>query len=110
MIYAMNVEITVPEVVGIFKKISIAPEKLFEMMRLDIQKVAADYLNALMDGELMVHLGRKQYERCKITVNHRNGSYPINLLLKELWRCGSQYSQRSGWHFQERHYPKRATK
>ncbi len=78
----MNVEISVPKVVELFKEISLAPEKLFEMMRLDIRKTAGDYLTALMDEELTIHLGRKRYERCKITVNHRNGSYPRKYTIK----------------------------
>ena len=54
----MNVEVTVPEVVEIFKEIQAVPEKLFEMMRLDIRKIAGDYLSALMASELSAHLGR----------------------------------------------------
>ena len=33
----MELEITVPEVLEVFKEISAAPEKLFELMRLDLR-------------------------------------------------------------------------
>jgi len=36
----MHVEISVPEVVELFNEICLAPEKLFEMIRLDLRKAA----------------------------------------------------------------------
>jgi putative transposase len=78
----MNVQITVPEVIEVFKEIQAVPEKLFQMMRLDIRKIAGDYLSALMASELTVHLGRDRYERCNIELNHRNGSYPRKFTIK----------------------------
>ncbi|MGD9032499.1 MAG: IS256 family transposase [Desulfobacteraceae bacterium] len=84
----MNVEITVPEVVEIFKEIQAVPEKLFEMMRLDIRKIAGDYLSALMASELSAHLGRGRYERCKVEFNHRNGSYPRKFTIKGIGEVG----------------------
>jgi len=78
----MNVEISVPEVMELFNEICLAPEKLFEMMRLDLRKAAGEYLTGLLGEELTIHLGRKKYERCKITINHRNGSYPRQFTVK----------------------------
>jgi putative transposase len=78
----MNVEISVPEVVELFKEIQAAPEKIFEMMRLDIRKIAGDYLSALMGSELTIHLDRGRYERCGVEVNHRNGFYPRKFTIK----------------------------
>ena len=78
----MKIDISVPEVVELFNEIQQAPEKLFEMMRLDIRKIAGEYLSSLMEAELTIHLGRKRYERCRLEVNHRNGSYPRNFSLK----------------------------
>ena len=78
----MNIDISVPEVVELFKEIQIAPEKLFEMMRLDIQQIAGDYLNALMESELSIYLNRDRYERCGEDVNHRNGYYPRKFTIK----------------------------
>lgn len=78
----MKIDLSVPEVVELFNEIQQAPEKLFEMMRLDIRKIAGEYLSCLMEAELTIHLGRKRYERCRLEVNHRNGSYPRKFSLK----------------------------
>jgi putative transposase len=78
----MQLEVTVPEVFEVFKEICVAPGKLFEMMRLDLRELAGDYLTALMEWELTIHLGRKRYERCRGESNHRNGSYPRRFTVK----------------------------
>jgi putative transposase len=78
----MELEITVPEVLEVFKEISAAPEKLFELMRLDLREMAGGTLTALMEWELTVHLGRQRYERREGGGNHRNGSYPRRFTMK----------------------------
>jgi putative transposase len=78
----MQLEVTVPEVFNIFKEISEAPEKLFDMMRLDLREMAGDTLTALMEWELTLHLGRKRDERREGGSNHRNGSYPRRFTMK----------------------------
>lgn len=78
----MKVEISVPEVVEIFKEIQEQPEKLFEMIRFDIRETVGQYLTAMMNAELTHFLGRKPYERGQGEVNHRNGSYDRNFTLK----------------------------
>jgi putative transposase len=78
----VSLEINVPEVFEVFKEICAAPEKLFDMMRLDLREIAGNYLTALMEWELTIHLGRKRYERRRGTVNHRNGSYPRHFTIK----------------------------
>ncbi len=80
----MKLEITVAEVKEIFKEIQEQPEKLFEMMRLDIKEIAGEYLSALMKAELTHFLGRGVYERGEGEVNHRNGSYDRNFTLKNI--------------------------
>jgi len=80
----MQLEVNVPEVFEVFKEICLAPEKLFEMMRLDLRGLAGEYLTALMEWELTIHLGRKRYERSRGEVNHRNGSYPRKFTMKGL--------------------------
>ena len=84
----MKIDVSVPEVVELFKEIQKTPEKLFEMMRLDIREIAGEYLTSLMDAELTIHLGRDRYERCGIEVNHRNGSYPRQFTLKGIGEVG----------------------
>jgi putative transposase len=80
----MQLEVTVPEVFEVFKEICLSPEKLFDMMRLDLRELAGEYLSALMEWELTLHLGRKPYERSRGEANHRNGSYPRKFTMKGL--------------------------
>jgi len=78
----MKLEISVPEVVDIFKEIQGQPEQLYDMIRTDIRKTIGQYLSGLMDAELTHFLGRKPYERLKGDVNYRNGFYERNCMLK----------------------------
>ena len=78
----MKVEISVPEVVNIFKEIQQEPEKLFEMIRVDIRQSVGKYLSEFMEIELTRFLGREPYERIEGKIDHRNGSYPREFTLK----------------------------
>lgn len=78
----MRVEISVPELVETFKEIQKQPEKLFEMIRLDIRETVGQYLTSLMNAELTGFLGREPYKRGEGEVNHRNGSYGRHFALK----------------------------
>jgi len=78
----MKVEISVPEVVSIFKEIQEQPEKIFEMIRVEIRENVGEYLSKLMDMELSHFLGREWYEHAQGDVDHRNGSYGRNFTLK----------------------------
>ena len=78
----MRVEISVPEVVSIFKEIQDQPERIFEMIRVEIRDHVGQYLSKLMDFERTRFLERQWYEHGQGDVNHRNGSYPRNFTLK----------------------------
>ena len=78
----MKVEISVSEVVQVFKEIQERPEKILEMVKADMPKVVGGYLNEIMRLELTKFLGRQPYERAKEGANHRNGAYPRNFALK----------------------------
>jgi putative transposase len=78
----MNVEISVPEVVEIFKEIKEQPQRLFEMIRFDIRETVGQYLTAMMNAELSHFLGREPYERSPEEPNYRNGSYGRHFTLK----------------------------
>ncbi len=78
----MKVEISVSEVVSIFKEIKEQPERLFEMIRVDIRETVGRYLSEMMTIELSHFLGRQPYERQGGKVNHRNGSYERHFTLK----------------------------
>ncbi len=78
----MKLEVSVPEVVELFKEIKEQPEQIFEMTRSDIRDTIGTYLSELMNVELTHFLGRKHYERRQGETNHRNGSYDRNFTLK----------------------------
>jgi putative transposase len=79
----MKLEISVPEAVEIFKEIQEQPEKLFNIIRVDIQKQVGHFLTNLIKTELTHFLGREKYERIQGEgANHRNGSYNRNYTLK----------------------------
>jgi len=78
----MRIEISVPEVVSVFKEIQTRPQKIFEMMRLEVQEMVGRYLSELMNGELTNFLGREPYERNAEDPNYRNGSYGRKFTMK----------------------------
>jgi putative transposase len=78
----MKLEISVPEVVEVFKEIQEQPEKVFEMIRVDMRETVGQYLTQLMRAELTDFLGRQPYERNQEHCNHRNGTYERNFALK----------------------------
>ncbi len=84
----MKVEISVPEVVNIFKEIQEQPEKIFEMIRVEIRENVGEYLSELMKAELTRFLGRESYERVESDVDHRNGSYGRHFTLKGIGEVG----------------------
>lgn len=80
----MNVEISVPEVVSLIKEIQGQPERLFEMIRVDMRQSVGQYLTEMMKAELTDFLGRESYERVAGNENHRNGSYDRGFTLKNI--------------------------
>ena len=55
----MKIEISVPEVVSIFKEIQQQPENIFEMIRVEIKESVGQYLSKMMDLERTEFLGRQ---------------------------------------------------
>jgi putative transposase len=78
----MQVEISVPEIIEVFKEIQATPEKLFEMIRFNVQEEVGSYLSQMMDLELTQFLKRKRYQRLPGGSNHRNGGYHRQFTLK----------------------------
>jgi len=78
----MRIEISVPEVVNVFKEIQSQPQKIFEMVRKEVQEMVGRYLSEMMNAELTHFLGREPYERKEDNLNYRNGSYGRNFTLK----------------------------
>ena len=102
----MELEVTVPEVFEVFKEICLSPEKLFDMMRLDLRELAGEYLSALMEWELTIHLGRNRYERRRGEANHRNGSYPRKFTMKGLGEVQVKVPRDRQGQFQTRVLPR----
>jgi len=80
----MKLEVSVPELVEVFKEIQKQPEQIFEMIRLDVREIVGDYMTAMMNAELTHFLGREPYARSQGDVNHRNGSYGRAFTLKDI--------------------------
>jgi putative transposase len=78
----MKIEVSVPEVVRIFKEIQTQPEQLFDLIRADIRQSVGQYLSEMMQVELTQFLGREPYERTDAASNHRNGAYHRQFTLK----------------------------
>jgi putative transposase len=77
----VKVEISVPEVMQVFKELQEQPGKVLEMVRVNMPKAVGEYLSEMMKLELTRYLGRQPYERVEES-NHRNGSYPRSFALK----------------------------
>jgi putative transposase len=78
----MKVEISVSEMVEVFKEIQKQPERVLEMVRADMPQAVGGYLSEIMRLELTKYLGRQPYERAEEEPNHRNGSYTRSFALK----------------------------
>lgn len=70
------------EVKEIFKEIIISPEKVFEMLDVNMKDVAERALSELLKVELTSYLGREKYQRSDGEINYRNGSYRRSYAVK----------------------------
>lgn len=81
----LKTEVKLPEVKEIFKEIMEQPEKMFDMLRIDLQKTCEQAVSALIQAELTHFLGREKYDRKHTeTKNYRNGSYSREYTVKKL--------------------------
>jgi len=78
----LKVEISVSEVIQVFKELEAEPGKILEIVRTEMPEAVGDYLSRVMQLELTRFLGRQPYERVEVEPNHRNGSYPRRFALK----------------------------
>ena len=102
----MKVEISVAEVVQVFKEIQEQPEKILEMVRADMPQVVGCYLSEIMRLELTRFLGRPPYERAEDESNHRNGSYPRCFTLKGIGEVPVQVPRDRKGEYQTQVIPK----
>ena len=83
----MNMESNVPEVQVMFKELMEAPEKMFEIFRINMKQACERAVTELIKTELTHFLGREKYERNPVSVekkNYRNGSYKRNYAVKNV--------------------------
>lgn len=86
----MKTEANVPEVKEIFKEIMEAPEKMFELFRIDMRAACERAVTELIKVELTQFLGREKYQRDTDNLpegekkNYRNGSYPRSYTVKNV--------------------------
>jgi putative transposase len=73
-----------PEIKEIFKEIIESPEKMFEMMRIDMKEMCEKAVIDLLKVELSYFLGRDSYVRSTGEKNYRNGSYNRNYTVKNV--------------------------
>lgn len=82
----MQLNLSVAEMTEILKEIKNNPERLFEMMRIDVKETIGKYLSELMKVELSDSLGREHYQRkdCGDNTNHRNSYYGKRFTFKRI--------------------------
>lgn len=102
----MKIEVSVPEVVRIFKEIQTQPEQLFDIIRADIRQSVGQYLSEMMQVELTRFLGRELYERSDAESNHRNGSYHRQFTLKGIGAVDVQVPRDRKGDFQTKVIPR----
>lgn len=77
-------KITVLKVLSICKEIQQQPERIFEIIRSEVNESVGDYLTKLMHTELTTFLGREKYEHGEGDINYRNWSYGRKFTLKRI--------------------------
>ena len=85
----MKDENTVPDVKNLFKQVMEEPERMFDMLQIDIKRQAERAVKELMKAELTEFLGRSRYERENgseenVRPNYRNGSYKRTFVTQAL--------------------------
>jgi len=78
----IEVSVNVPEVREFINDIIRAPQRVFDLIRFNVQETVGHYLSYLMNAELTMFLGRRRYERKAPSGNYRNGSYERHFTLK----------------------------
>lgn len=78
----IEVSVNVPEVREFINDIIQAPQRVFDLIRFNVQESVGHYLSYLMNAELTMFLGRRRYERRSRNGNYRNGSYERHFTLK----------------------------
>ena len=59
----LELKISAPEFREYAKNIPKIKDQLFDLVRMDVKKVATDFINGLMDIEFELFIGREKHER-----------------------------------------------
>ena len=102
----MKIEVSVPEIIDLFKELQTQPEQLFNLIRHDIREGVGNYLSEMMEVELTQFLGRERYERTQKPSNHRNGSYDRRFTLKGIGEVGVKIPRARQGQFQTQVIPR----
>lgn len=102
----MKIEVSVPEIIDLFKEIQTQPEQLFNLIRHDIRESVGNYLSEMMEVELTQFLGRERYERTQKPSNHRNGTYDRRFTLKGIGEVGVKIPRDRQGQFQTQVIPR----
>ncbi|PON10555.1 IS256 family transposase, partial [Candidatus Entotheonella serta] len=102
----MKIEVSVPEIVSLFKEIQTQPEQLFNLIHYDIRESVGKYLSEIMEVELRQFLGRDPYERTEKPSNYRNGYYDRRFTLKGIGEVGVKIPRDRQGQFQTQVIPR----
>lgn len=82
----LELKVSAPELRDYVKSLPKIKDQIFDLVRLDVKKIAGDFLSGLMATEFELFLGRDKYHRQSmvsvIERNYRNGHYTRSLALK----------------------------
>jgi transposase-like protein len=87
----LQLSVNLPELRNLAKKIpKIGSNVVMELMKLDVNTLAKDFINGLMECEFQLFLGREKYERISgVRLSERslrNGHYKRTFAIKGLGR------------------------
>jgi len=94
-----NYEKNIIEIRELIKEIINEPLKLFEMLRIDMKKIAEEALTRILQEELTLYLGREKYERVRGAKNYRNGFRKKKYLVKHLGEIELKILRDRNWEF-----------
>ncbi len=103
----IDINSNLPDVKEIFKEIMISPEKMFDMLRLDIKKICENALSELIKAELTSYLRRGKYTRDKSnSKNYRNGYYKRKYTVKNIGELNIKVARDRKGEFKSKLIPK----
>jgi putative transposase len=101
----MNSIVSLPKVKQIFKEILNEPEKMFDLLRIDMRRTCEQVLSELLKAELSNYLGREKYERSKresqpalSTTSGEESAFDEESLCQVCSSCPEKINYRNGYY------------